>query len=308
MADRMEGEVGVVGLGKMGKNIAIQLMKKGYRITVWNRSEEPVGELKGIGASGSGSVEELVGKLTAPRTVWVMLPAGDVTNEMIERLSGLLQKGDIVIDGSNSEYKYAVEQHKALAAKGIEFLDAGCSGGPSGALNGMSIMVGGEKSAFEKKRKLFEDLSVKNGCAYMGGPGTGHFVKMVHNAIEYGMMQSIAEGMDLVANGPYRDIDLREVAKVWNNGSVIRGYLMELTGRAIGKDSKLESIEPYVEDTGEGRWSVQSAVEHGIPFTSITHSLYQRFSSRSKYRFGDRLLAALRHEFGGHEVKKKGEE
>ncbi len=302
----MSREIGVVGLGKMGKNIALRLVKKGYRTVVYNRSGGPVEELVGSGAVGSKSIEELADKMKAPRVVWVMLPAGDVTNGMVKGLSGVLEKGDVVVDGSNSEYRYAVEQHRSLAENGIAFLDAGCSGGPSGALNGMSIMVGGDEKAFRKNRKLFEDLSVKDGYAYMGGPGTGHFVKMVHNAIEYGMMQSIAEGMDLVANGPYKEIDLKEVAKVWNNGSVIRGYLMELTKRALDRDERLDGIEPYVEDTGEGRWSVQAAVEHGIPFTSITHSLYQRFSSRSEYRFGDRLLAALRHEFGGHDVKKKG--
>jgi 6-phosphogluconate dehydrogenase len=303
----MEGrEIGVIGLGKMGKNIAIQLHKKRYNVVVWNRSKEPVEEMVKLGARGAETVKELVKTLKAPRTVWVMLPAGDVTNGMIDDLSTMLQKGDTVIDGSNSRYKFAIEQAKTLKERGINFLDAGCSGGPSGALNGMSIMVGGEPSLFKQYELLFKDLSVKDGYAYMGAAGSGHFVKMVHNAIEYGMMQSIAEGMDLVANGPYKDVDLTAVSHVWNNGSVIRGYLMELTERALSKEKRLESIEPYVEDTGEGRWSVESAIEYDIPFTVLSHSLFERFSSRSKYRFGDRLLAALRHEFGGHEVKTKG--
>ncbi len=300
-------EIGIYGLGKMGKNIALQMLRKKYKVVAYNRSREPVNEVVRAGATGADSLADLVKRLKAPRIVWLMLPAGDVTNNAVNELSSLLKKGDILIDGSNSKYKFAVEQHKLLAENGIEFLDAGCSGGPSGALSGMSIMVGGTASTYKNLEPLFKDLSVKDGYAYMGAPGSGHFVKMVHNAIEYGMMQSIAEGMDLVANGPYKDLDLKNVSHVWNNGSVVRGYLMELTERALSKEKRLESIEPYVEDTGEGRWSVESAIEYDIPFTVLAHALFQRFSSRSKERFGDRLLAALRHEFGGHNVKTKSE-
>jgi 6-phosphogluconate dehydrogenase len=296
-------EIGVIGLGKMGRNIALQMLGKGYKPIVWNRSNAPVDEAVRSGAVAAATVPDLVKRLKAPRVVWLMLPAGEVTNSMVKELSHLLEKGDTIIDGSNSEYRFAVEQHAALAAAGIRFIDAGCSGGPSGALNGMSIMVGGDPDAFRDLEELFRNLSVEGGCAYMGGPGSGHFVKMVHNAIEYGEMQAIAEGMDLVANGPYKDLDLQKVAAVWNHGSVIRGYLMELTERALSKDRRLGSIEPYVEDNGEGRWSVQCAVDHGIPFTVISHALFERFSSRSGERFGDRLLAALRHEFGGHSIK-----
>lgn len=299
-------EIGVIGLGKMGKNIAIQLHRKKYDVVVWNRSKEPVQELVRMGAREAPTVKEMVKVLKKPRIVWLMLPAGDVTNVMVEELSEILDKGDVLIDGSNSKYKFAIEQHAMLARKGIDFVDAGCSGGPSGALNGMSIMVGGDRKAYDRLEPLFKDLSVPNGYAYIGSAGSGHFVKMVHNAIEYGMMQSIAEGMDLVANGPYKDLDLVGVSHVWNNGSVIRGYLMELTERALKKDVKLAAIEPYVEDTGEGRWSVDAAVEYAVPFTVLSHSLFERFNSRSKYRFGNRLLAALRHEFGGHEIKTSG--
>ncbi|MEM3839100.1 MAG: decarboxylating 6-phosphogluconate dehydrogenase [Candidatus Micrarchaeaceae archaeon] len=299
-------EIGIYGLGKMGKNIALQMLRKGYRVVAYNRSREPVDEVAREGAEGADSLGDLVKKLESPRIVWLMLPDGEVTNGAVAELSELLSKGDIVIDGSNSNYKYDLEHYEILERKGIELLDAGCSGGPSGALNGMCIMVGGKKDVYAQSEQIFKDLSVKDGCIYAGSAGAGHFVKMVHNAIEYGMMQSIAEGMDLVANGPYKDIDLEKVAKVWNNGSVIRGYLMELTGRALAKDPRLESIDPYVEDKGEGRYAVECAVEHGIPFTAISHSLFERFSSRSKYRFGDRLLAALRHEFGGHAVQSRG--
>jgi 6-phosphogluconate dehydrogenase len=190
-----------------------------------------------------------------------------------------------------------------LKDRKISILDAGCSGGPSGALNGMSIMVGGDADAYKQVESLLKDLSVPDGLLYCGPAGSGHFVKMVHNAVEYGMMQSIAEGFDLMANGPYKDMDLARIAELWNHGSVVRGYLIELTARALKKEKRLESIAPYVEDNGEGRWSVNAAVEHSIPFSAISSSLFERFSSRSEEQFGRRLLAALRHEFGGHAVK-----
>ncbi len=297
--------VGVIGLGKMGKNIAMQLISKGYEVVAWNRSPAPLEEVVAHGARKAATYKELVEKLGHPAVVWVMLPAGEVTNDAVRELSDIMGKGDILIDGSNSEYTAAIWQNEVLSKKGIEFLDAGCSGGPSGALHGMSIMVGGEEGTFRKMEQLFKDVSVEDGYAYMGPSGSGHFVKMVHNAIEYGIMQSIAEGMDLLANGPYKELDLGSISHVWNHGSVIRGYLMELTERALKKDPRLGSIKPYVDDTGEGRWASQTAIQFGVPFTTISHSLYERFSSRSEYRFNQRLLAALRHEFGGHEVKKE---
>ena len=300
----MEKTLGIVGLGKMGKNIALNLIGKGYTVLAYNRSKPPVDEVVKRGAVAVDSLSDFKSKLQQPRMVWVMLPAGEVTKEYVSKLVGILDKDDIIIDGSNSFYKDSRELHDLAAEKGIKYLDAGCSGGPSGALNGMSIMVGGERNTFEYTESLFKDLSVPEGYAYIGPAGSGHFVKMVHNAIEYGMMESIAEGLELVKEGPYKDIDMRGLCHVWNNGSVIRGYLIELAERALKKDSKLSSIAPFVADTGEGRWAIQSAIEYGVPFTAITHSLYERFSSRSEYRFGRRLLAALRQEFGGHEVKK----
>ncbi|MGC8538447.1 MAG: phosphogluconate dehydrogenase (NAD(+)-dependent, decarboxylating) [Candidatus Micrarchaeia archaeon] len=300
----MEKTLGIVGLGKMGKNIALNLIGKGYTVFAYNRSKPPVEEVVKRGAVAVDSLSDFKSKLQQPRMVWVMLPAGEVTKEYVSKLVGILDKDDIIIDGSNSFYKDSRELHDLAAEKGIKYLDAGCSGGPSGALSGMSIMVGGERGTFEYAESLFKDLSVPEGYAYIGPAGSGHFVKMVHNAIEYGMMESIAEGLELVKEGPYKDINMRELCHVWNNGSVIRGYLIELAERALKKDSKLSSIAPFVADTGEGRWAIQSAIEYGVPFTAITHSLYERFSSRSEYRFGRRMLAALRQEFGGHEVKK----
>ncbi len=301
----MDNVIGIAGLGKMGKNIALNLLDKGYKVVAYNRSGEPREEVKAKGAQAVDTIAKLVYELEAPRTVWLMLPSGDVTEKAVEELSVLLEKGDIIVDGSNSRYKDGIRRHKILQEKGIGFLDAGCSGGPSGALNGMSIMVGGERKDFERLEKLFADLSVMDGYMYVGGPGSGHFVKMVHNAIEYGMMQSIAEGLDMLENGPYNELSLDGICGLWNNGSVVRGYLMELAARALSNDPKLKSVKPFVEDTGEGRWAAETAIEFGIPFTTLTHALYERFSSRYDYQFGRRALAALRHEFGGHEVKGK---
>lgn len=297
-------EIGIVGLGKMGKNIALQALSKGYPVVAYDISPGPLNEVAAKGAVKAGSMLELVRKLRQPRTVWVMLPAGEVTSDAIVQLASYCGRGDVIIDGSNSFYRESVALYGKLAKKGISYLDAGCSGGPSGALNGMCIMVGGDKSAFRKSERLFRDLSVANGCFYTGKPGSGHFVKMVHNAVEYGMMQSIGEGLELMESGPYEGLDLGGICELWNNGSVVRGYLMALAARAIKSDPHLSSTAPYVEDTGEGRWSVKEAVEYGVPFWAITGALYSRFESRAEKRFGKRVLAALRHEFGGHAIRK----
>jgi 6-phosphogluconate dehydrogenase len=299
-----ERSIGIIGLGKMGSNIAKQLIGKGYNITVYNRSKEPVKELVAIGATGADSIKEFVAMLAQPRSIWLMLPAGQATTSVITELAGLLDNEDVVVDGSNSYYKDDIEHKSLLENRGVHLLDAGCSGGPSGALNGMSIMVGGEWNVFEKLKGLFKDLSVRDGFSYIGGTGSGHFVKMVHNAIEYGMMESIAEGLELVKKGPYKDLDIASILKVWNNGSVISGRLMELSERAIRNNKDMSGILPHVDDTGEGRWSSMLALEYGIPFISISNALDNRFSSRDDEQYGRRFLAALRHEFGGHRVEK----
>lgn len=300
-------EIGLIGLGKMGRNLGQNMMRNGYRIIVQNRSKEPVEELASRGAGKAYTIRELVEKLEPRRIVWVMLTAGEPTENAIRELSELLSGGDIVIDGSNSNYKDSARMYELLKSKGIKLVDAGCSGGPSGALNGMSTMVGGDADAVEEVEQLFRDVSVKDGYLFCGPAGSGHFVKMVHNAIEYGMMQSIAEGLELMENGPYNNLDLPAICDLWDNGSVIRGYLIELASRALKKDRHLDGIMPFVPDTGEGRWSVQAAIDHDVPFSVITQSLFERFSSRSQRRFGNRMLSALRHEFGGHDVKKPGE-
>jgi 6-phosphogluconate dehydrogenase len=295
--------IGFMGLGKMGKNIVLNMMRNKYTVVAFNRSPAPLQEVAKAGAIAATSQEDVVKRLKGKRVVWLMYPAGQVTEDAIKLLSTKLSKGDIIINGANDRYTEAAKYEAILAPKGISILDAGCSGGPSGALNGMSIMAGGDKAAYDYVEQLFKDLSVKDGLLYCGPAGAGHFVKMVHNAVEYGMMQSIAEGFDLMANGPYKKMDLQKIAELWNHGSVVRGYLIELTSRALKKDGRLTNIAPYVEDNGEGRWSVNAAVEHAIPFAAISSSLFERFSSRSEEQFGRRLLAALRHEFGGHAVK-----
>ena len=301
-------EIGLIGLGKMGKGLALNMMRNGYKIIVQNRSSGPADEIAAKGAGKAGSVSELVGMLKPRRIVWLMLTAGEPTENAIKELSELLSRGDIVIDGSNSQFTDSVRMHGLLKEKGISMIDAGCSGGPSGALNGLCIMAGGDAEAVKHVEQLLKDLSIENGYLYTGKIGSGHFVKMVHNAIEYGMMQSIAEGLELIEEGPYKGADLAAICDLWNNGSVIRGYLIELAARSFRKDQHLSGIEPYVDDMGEGRWSVQTAVDYAVPFTTISNSLFERFRSRSKRRFGNRVLAALRHEFGGHDVKKAVEQ
>lgn len=301
-------EIGLIGLGKMGKGLALNMMRNGYKLTVQNRSSGPADEIAAKGAKKAGSIAELVGMLKPRRIVWLMLTAGEPTESAIKELSGLLSKGDIVIDGSNSQFTDSVRMHGLLKEKGISLIDAGCSGGPSGALNGLCIMAGGDPEAVKHVEQLLKDLSIENGYLYTGKIGSGHFIKMVHNAIEYGMMQSIAEGLELIEEGPYSGADLAAICDLWNNGSVIRGYLIELAARSFKKDRHLSEIEPYVDDMGEGRWSVQTAVDYAVPFTTISNSLFERFRSRSKRRFGNRVLAALRHEFGGHDVKKAVEQ
>jgi 6-phosphogluconate dehydrogenase len=299
----VERTVGFLGLGKMGKNIVLNMLRNRYNVIAFNRSPAPLQEVATAGAVAASSVEDVVKRLNGRRVVWLMYPSGEVTDNAIRTMATLLNKGDIIINGANDNYKEDARYQVLLAPKGISILDAGCSGGPSGALNGMSIMVGGDREAYDYVEQLFKDLSVKDGLLYCGPPGAGHFVKMVHNAVEYGMMQSIAEGFDLMANGPYKELELDKIAELWNHGSVVRGYLIELTARALKKEKRLESIAPYVDDNGEGRWSVNAAVEHAIPFSVVSSSLFERFSSRSEEQFGRRLLAALRHEFGGHAVK-----
>jgi 6-phosphogluconate dehydrogenase len=295
--------LGFVGLGKMGNNIVLQLLEKGYKVVVYNRTQEKMAETVEAGAIPSRSMGDLVSKLPGERrVVWMMLPE-DVTFENVLELAKSLHKGDIIIDGSNSNYKESKELYQALKKYGVKYLDAGCSGGPSGARNGMCIMVGGDREDFFYLRQLFEDTSVKDGLFFTGQAGSGHYVKMVHNGIEYGMMQSIGEGLELLKNGPFKGLDLSNICKLWDHGSVIEGKLIRLAGHGLEKDSSLKGIAPYVEDTGEGRWCVETGIEFRIPVPSMSLALFERFKSRSEEKFQDRTLAMMRNEFGGHVTK-----
>ncbi len=294
-------ELAIIGLGRMGLNMCKRLLRDKHTVHAYDPASEKVAEATAAGAAGLSRLED-VNKLRAPRTVWVMVPAGAPTTEVIERLSGLLSRGDLIIDGGNSYYKDSIEHHKKLQPRGIQFLDAGTSGGIWGLQEGYCLMVGGEKEAFTRVEPIFRSLAPKDGYAYVGGPGGGHFTKMVHNGIEYGLMQSYAEGFEILRASGY-GLDLRQIAHLWNQGSVVRSWLLELAELAFAKDPDLAAIQGYVQDSGEGRWMVQEAMAHDVPAPVITLSLLMRFRSRQKDSFQAKVLAALRAEFGGHAVK-----
>ncbi|NTU44813.1 MAG: decarboxylating 6-phosphogluconate dehydrogenase [Chlorobiaceae bacterium] len=297
-------KAGVIGLGKMGFNMAQHLLQCGHELIVYDLADEAALALAEKGAVAAGSVEELAGMLNSPRLIWLMVPAGLPVDTTIERLLPLLEQGDIVVDGGNSHYVDSVKRAAYLGEYGIHFLDAGTSGGLEGALNGACVMVGGDRGAYELIAPLLKDLCVENGYGYMGRSGSGHFAKMVHNGIEYGMMQAMGEGFNLLASSGY-DYDLHEVSKVWANGSVIRGWLMDLVVRAFQKDPALDTLSGRIADSGEGRWTVEAALEHEVSIPVISASLFSRFRSRSDDNLSDRVVAALRHEFGGHSFSGK---
>ncbi|MEI6757453.1 MAG: decarboxylating 6-phosphogluconate dehydrogenase [Chlorobium sp.] len=297
-------KAGFIGLGKMGFNLASHLLEYGHELVVFDISREAVAALSEKGAVAAASLQELVSLLDSPRIVWLMVPAGDPVDNTLERLHSLLQRGDIIVDGGNSRYTDSVRRATFLQEAGISFLDAGTSGGLEGARHGACVMVGGEKAAYELIEPLLKDLCVENGYTYTGNSGSGHFAKMVHNGIEYGMMQAIGEGFDLLQSSGY-DFNLEELSRVWTNGSVIRGWLMELVVRALQKDPGLECLSGRIADSGEGRWTVEAALEHEVSIPVIASALFNRYRSRSDNNLSDRLVAALRHEFGGHSFSEK---
>lgn len=292
-------KAGMVGLGKMGFNMAEHLLECGHDLVVYDLMEERVADLAAKGAVAAASLQELVGMLDAPRLIWLMVPAGDPVDHTIEQLLPLLEPGDSVVDGGNSHYKDSERRASRLGQDGVNFLDAGTSGGLEGARHGACIMVGGEKAAYDALEPLLKALCVENGYGYMGRSGSGHYAKMVHNGIEYGMMQAIGEGFNLLDASRY-DFDLEEVSRVWAHGSVIRGWLMELMVQALQKDPKLACLKGSIADSGEGRWTVEAALEHEVSIPVIAASLFSRYRSRSDENLSDRAVAALRHEFGGH--------
>lgn len=300
-------QIGIIGLGKMGLGIALNLIDHKFDVRAFNRHVEPLGEIEKAGGKKASSPEELVSALGHPRIVWFMLTAGPALDDILfkDGLIYQMEKGDIVIDGGNSNFKDSVRRYHLCKDKGIYFLDAGVSGGPAGARNGAAIMVGGDREAFEKAEHVFKALSVDNGYAYMGHEGTGHYVKMVHNAIEYGMLQAIGEGYELLKSGPYKNLDLKVITGVYQNGTVIRGFLIDLMKRVFAKNPDLKDVLGYVQDSGEGKWAVETALEHSVPFVLNTYALMFRHITRQDQSFAAKVIASLRQEFGGHEVKTK---
>jgi 6-phosphogluconate dehydrogenase len=296
-------QIAIIGLGKMGGNMVKRLLGGGHTVVAWDRDAATVAKMAKDGATGGNSLKDVVAKLTAPRAVWVMVPSGRATEDTIHELSGLLSPNDILIDGGNSNFRDSIRHAAELAEKKIRFLDAGTSGGIWGLEVGYCLMVGGDKSAYDHIEPALLTLAPKDGVAYFGKAGAGHFSKMVHNGIEYAMMQSYAEGFELLRASEF-GYDLRTLTKVWNHGSVVRSWLLELAERAFVKDPDLKELKAYVEDSGEGRWTVNEAIAHAVPVPTIAASLFARFVSRQENSFGMRVLAALRNEFGGHAVKK----
>jgi 6-phosphogluconate dehydrogenase len=295
-------ELGFIGLGRMGMNMVIRLIRGGHRVVVYNRSPEKVRDAEGHGAVGTTSVADLVARLAPPRAVWVMVPAGAATQDTIDTVVRHLDRGDIVIDGGNSNFHDDARRAEALKPLGLQYVDVGTSGGIWGLQVGYCLMVGAEAPTFRHLEPLFRTLAPANGYGHMGAHGAGHYVKMVHNGIEYGMMQAIAEGFALMHKSPY-GLDLPRIADLWMQGSVVRSWLVELAGRALAEDPGLAKIRGWVEDSGEGRWTVQDAIDQSVPAWTITAALFTRFRSREEDSFADRMLAALRNQFGGHAVR-----
>jgi 6-phosphogluconate dehydrogenase len=289
--------IGLVGLGRMGANMAERLRRHGHEVETYARTDP---------ARTVTSLDELVSKLDAPRVVWLMVPAGDATEGAYETVLGLLEAGDVIVDGGNSNWRDSKRRAAGANEKGVRFLDAGVSGGIWGLEGGYCVMVGGDADAFAVIEPLCRDLTDPGGYAHVGASGAGHFTKMVHNGIEYGMMESFAEGFEIM-NASEFELDLRQLAALWQHGSVVRSWLLELLERALADDPGLESIRGYVQDSGEGRWTVQAAIDEDVPAPVITLSLFARFASRQEESFGAKVNAALRNQFGGHAVEKAGE-
>lgn len=297
--------IGIIGLGRMGMAIAKRAIQHNHDVSGFAPSAETRELSASFGVKPYESVQDLIANLPAPRTIWLMVPAGEITRSTIAILAETLEAGDTVIDGGNSYFKDSQAQAELLETKSINFIDVGTSGGLKGEQIGFSLMIGGQEELVNSYNSLWEALAAPNAYAYMGAAGSGHFVKMVHNGVEYGIMQAMAEGFELVKSGPYSNLDLQEVSKVWKNGSIIRSFLMDLAYDAFQKDADLRSLSDYVDDNGMGRWTVDTAIEHAIPAPVITDAVFARFRSRQEESFAGKTLSALRNEFGGHAVKKK---
>ena len=300
-------QLGLLGLGRMGGNMGKRLINGGHRLVVYDSNVESIDALENEGASTASSLVDLLGQLDRPRAVWSMVPSGIPTENTIKLLSNEMETGDIVIDGGNSYYKDSKSRSEMLAKKGIYFLDVGTSGGIWGLNNGYSLTVGGDKNAFNRLEPIFQTLALgpEQGYGYVGPSGAGHFVKMVHNGIEYGLMQAYAEGFELMSSKSEFCLDLSQITDIWRHGSVVRSWLLDLTAKALEEDPELDGFEAFVEDSGEGRWTLQAAIELAVPIPVIALSLQARFRSRQSRPFGPRLLSAMRNRFGGHSVKRR---
>ncbi len=301
-------EIGITGLGRMGLNMTQRWLNAGHRVVAHNRSPDPVARAVEFGADGAASLTGLIAKLDAApgqRVVWTMVPAGEVTEMVIESLVPLLTTGDLIIDGGNANYKDSQRRSRQLAKSGIEFLDAGTSGGVWGLVNGYSLMVGGDRHTYDRVEPLIASLAPgpDRGFGLVGPAGAGHFTKMIHNGIEYGMMQALAEGFEILAKKESLQLDLAAVGRIWQHGSVVQSWLLDLAVRALEEDPGLDRLEAYVADSGEGRWTVLEAIDLESPAEVLTISLLRRFRSRDPSPFSERMLSALRQQFGGHAVK-----
>jgi len=296
-------KIGLVGLGKMGYALALNMNEKGHEVVGYNRSIDKVEAIEKEGLKGAKSLERLVNQLEKPRVIWMMVPAGDPVEEVIQELKLLLDQGDILIDGGNSNYKDTLRRGEELQTLGIHLMDIGTSGGIDGARHGACMMVGGSREDYEKVEKMLQDVCIEDGLAHVGPRGAGHYVKMIHNGIEYGMMQAIGEGFEILQASPF-DVDYSQVAQVWRHGSVIRGWLMDLTHQAFIEDPELSSIKGVVHASGEGLWSVQEALDLSVPVPVISASLFTRYRSQQQDTFSGKVVAGLRNQFGGHATVK----
>ena len=296
-------ELGFVGLGKMGMNMVTRLRRDKHRVVVYDRTADLIKQAEGQGCVGASSLGDLVSKLTPPRAIWIMVPSGPPTEETISAIAALLQRDDIIIDGGNTKFHDDVRRAAELKGKGIQYVDAGTSGGVWGLKIGYCLMIGGEPSAVKRLAPVFTTLAPENGWAHLGGHGAGHYVKMIHNGIEYSMMQGYAEGFELMSKSEY-SLDLAGIADLWMHGSVIRSWLLELAADALAQDPRLDKIKGYVQDSGEGRWMILDAIEKDVAVPTLAAALFTRFRSRQQETFAEKMLAALRNAFGGHAVRR----
>ena len=299
-------ELGMIGLGRMGGNMAQRLLNGGHRIVAFDRSEEALQALAGAGGVSAESISNLVSKLTAPRAVWLMVPSGDITEATVNDVAEALSPGDTIIDGGNANYKDSMRRAASLKERGIDFMDAGTSGGIWGLAEGYSMMVGGDADVFKRLEPIFQTLAPAHdkGYGHVGPAGAGHFVKMVHNGIEYGMMQAYAEGFELMKAKEELGLDLAKISEIWRYGSVVRSWLLDLIAASLKEDPELSDLQSYVDDSGEGRWTLEESIDLAVPMPVIALALQARFRSRQEQPFGGKLLAAMRNQFGGHAIKK----